>query len=146
MLQLGIEAVDQGQFEQALDLFNDGLKLNTTHLRLNASLHSNKGYALMKLKRHALASVECGKAIDLVKDMWRPYWVRHAAWRDVGLYTKAAEVFLIHFPLAKDILYMTGLSSVALICCELSVARLFADADLWTCLLAQALVVALSTD
>lgn len=97
VLQLGIELIDQGRFERALGLFDDGLNLNSTYPKLNASLHSNKAYALMKLKRYALAIVECCKAIDLDQDAWRPCWVRHAAWRDVGLFTRAAEVCVVQF-------------------------------------------------
>ena len=73
-------------------MFNTGLKLNSADKKLNARLHLNKGSALVELKQYALAIVECCKAVDLDKDMWHPYIVRHLAWRHVGLYTKAAEV------------------------------------------------------
>ena len=92
MLQLGIQALDQADFVRALDLCNDGLKLNTADNKLTARLHHNKGCALVELRQYALAIVECCKAIDLDRDMWRPYIVRHLAWRHVGLYTRAAEV------------------------------------------------------
>ena len=94
MLQLGVQALDQAKFVRALDLFNDGLRLNTADKKLDARLHHNKGCALVELKQYALAIMECCKAIDLDKDMWQPYIVRHLAWRHVGLYTKAAEVRL----------------------------------------------------
>ena len=100
MLQLGVQALDQDDFVRALDLFNDGLKLNITDNKLSSSLHNNKGFALMELKRYAPAVVECCKAIDLNKDAWHPHFVKHLAWRHIGLYTQAAEVRCLPFSLA----------------------------------------------
>ncbi len=112
VLQLGVQALDQNNFERGLDLFNDGLKLNSADKKLNASMHNTKGYVLMALERYALAIVECCKAIDLDKDLWQPYLVKHIAWRHVGLYTNAAEVRFEHFTLACALhLYMADVST-----------------------------------
>lgn len=90
-----------------MDLYNEGLKLSSADKKLNASLHNNKGGALVALRRYALAIVECCKAIDLDEDLWHPYLLRHLAWKRVGVYTKAAEVTFLHFALACALhLYM----------------------------------------
>lgn len=92
-----MEALGQNNLKGALKLFNAGLKLNPANKKLSASLHNNKGYTYMRQKLYALAIVECCKAVDLNRDMWEPYWVKHLAWLRLGVYTMAAQVYLRAF-------------------------------------------------
>lgn len=98
LVQRAREACKQGELGGALCLFTEGLKLKVADNLLNARLHGGKGWVHMRLKQYALAIVECSKASSLDNNLWEPHWVRHEAWWQLGVYSMALQVRLLHLP------------------------------------------------
>lgn len=65
---------------------------------VNARLLSGKGYVHLRLKQYALVIVECSKALSLDNSLWEPHWVKHVAWRELGVYSMAMQVRFLQLP------------------------------------------------
>lgn len=77
-------------------LLTEGLKHKVEDASINSRLLGCKGWVHMCRKQYAQAIVECSKALSLDSEMWEPHLVKYESWKDLGVYSMAVQVCLLH--------------------------------------------------
>lgn len=83
----GTECLNNNQFEQAIDFFNESIKLNSTF----TPAYNNRGVSYANLKQYDKAIEDYNKAIELNQNDSEVYYNRGVSYSSLKQYDKAVE-------------------------------------------------------